>query len=231
RPASAADLGENSTKRQRTILNTNSSAAFTEHESKASNSPSTSIFETKTFIESQTHVPMNKGIQVKPKYRSEYTQYVCGVQDMSTSPIKSILINTITSPIKIKSSSTTVKKTLSFSSDLSSITGTSSPAVATTDLSDSLSDENSEVDKEQLTMLSVRRSLLVIKNSSRFYVGIPNECMEIIADRGFKHVEQLLISKKCKLVRPPSVYSSTKPTKKEVMESKRIASLRIHVER
>ncbi|GLV46145.1 hypothetical protein CBL_02861, partial [Carabus blaptoides fortunei] len=160
RPASAADLGENCTKRQRTILNTNSSAAFTEHESKASNSPSTSIFEKKTFIESQTHVTMNKGIQVKPKYRSEYTQYVCGVQDMSTSPIKSILINTITSPIKIKSSSTTVKKTLSFSSDLSSITGTSSPAVATTDLSDSLSDENSEVDKEQLTMLSVRRSLL-----------------------------------------------------------------------
>ncbi|GLV39307.1 hypothetical protein CBL_13841 [Carabus blaptoides fortunei] len=151
RPASAADLGENSTKRQRTILNTNSSAAFTEHESKASNSPSTSIFETKTFIESQTPVLMNKGIQVKPKYRSAYNQYVCGVQDTSTSPIKSILVNTITSPIKIKSRSTTVKKTLSFSSDLSSITGTSSTAVATTDLSDSLSDENSEVDKEQLT--------------------------------------------------------------------------------
>lgn len=54
--------------------------------------------------------------------------------------------------------------------------------------------------------------------------------MEIMADRGFKHVEQLLIRKKCKLVRPPSVFSSTKPTKKEVMESKRIASLRIHVE-
>lgn len=53
----------------------------------------------------------------------------------------------------------------------------------------------------------------------------------VMADRGFKHIAPLLIPKRCKLVRPPSVPENTKLEKSEIKESKRIASLRIHVER
>lgn len=52
-----------------------------------------------------------------------------------------------------------------------------------------------------------------------------------MADRGFKHIEPHLQKNGCTLIRPPSVASSVKPTKAEVMETKRIASLRIHIER
>ena len=37
--------------------------------------------------------------------------------------------------------------------------------------------------------------------------------------------------KKCKLIRLPTVSTSTKPTKKEVLMTKSIASLRIHIKR
>lgn len=53
----------------------------------------------------------------------------------------------------------------------------------------------------------------------------------VMADRGFKHIEHLLINRSCKLIRPPSVEHGRKPSKKEVLETKRIASLRIHIER
>ena len=53
----------------------------------------------------------------------------------------------------------------------------------------------------------------------------------VLADRGFKGIETLLSEKKCTLLRPPSVYSSVKPSKEEVLETKRIASIRIHIER
>lgn len=53
----------------------------------------------------------------------------------------------------------------------------------------------------------------------------------VMADRGFKHIEHLLLQKRCTLVRPPSVSTSTKSTKSDVLETKRIASLRIHIER
>ncbi|KAJ8915475.1 hypothetical protein NQ315_003238 [Exocentrus adspersus] len=59
---------------------------------------------------------------------------------------------------------------------------------------------------------------------------VPHGCA-VMADRGFKHVDNLLKEKNCQLIKPPSVSSSTKPSKAEVIESKRIASLRIHVER
>ncbi|KAI4455506.1 thap domain protein [Holotrichia oblita] len=59
---------------------------------------------------------------------------------------------------------------------------------------------------------------------------IPAES-SVMADRGFKVIAKYLHERKCTLVRPPSVSSSTKPTRAEVMESKRIASLRIHIER
>lgn len=53
----------------------------------------------------------------------------------------------------------------------------------------------------------------------------------VMADRGFKHIEHLLSQKRCRLVRPPSVPGHTILSKEEVKESKKIASLRIHVER
>lgn len=52
-----------------------------------------------------------------------------------------------------------------------------------------------------------------------------------MADRGFKNIEKLLLEKNCILVRPPSVSSDAKLSKDEVMATKRIASLRIHIER
>ncbi|KAL7305183.1 hypothetical protein TKK_0002576 [Trichogramma kaykai] len=53
----------------------------------------------------------------------------------------------------------------------------------------------------------------------------------LMADRGFKSIEKVLKTKNVKLVRPPSVYTCEKPTKEQALETKRIASLRIHVER
>ncbi|XP_023951319.2 uncharacterized protein LOC112055435 [Bicyclus anynana] len=55
--------------------------------------------------------------------------------------------------------------------------------------------------------------------------------MSVMADRGFKHVEQYLYQHKVQLVRPPSVVTGKKLSKSEVKETKQIASLRIHVER
>lgn len=55
--------------------------------------------------------------------------------------------------------------------------------------------------------------------------------MHIMADRGFKHLEPLLCQKGCKLVRPPSVLADEQSTSQEVRTAKRIAALRIHVER
>lgn len=57
----------------------------------------------------------------------------------------------------------------------------------------------------------------------------PGNC--ILADRGFKHVEQVLHKKGIQLVRPPTVASGSKLTTDEVRKTKIIASLRIHIER
>uniref|UniRef100_A0A8D8W757 DDE Tnp4 domain-containing protein n=1 Tax=Cacopsylla melanoneura TaxID=428564 RepID=A0A8D8W757_9HEMI len=54
--------------------------------------------------------------------------------------------------------------------------------------------------------------------------------MQIMADRGFKSVDSLFLKKGCTLVRPPSVYANIKPTKDQVKETKRIASLRVIIE-
>lgn len=59
---------------------------------------------------------------------------------------------------------------------------------------------------------------------------LPEKCA-IMADRGFKNIKSLLAEKHCELIKPPSVLSTHKPTKSEVLEIKRIASLRIHIER
>lgn len=53
----------------------------------------------------------------------------------------------------------------------------------------------------------------------------------ILADRGFKHIEQVLLQRGVKLLRPPSVPAGSKLTKKEARQTKEIASLRIHIER
>lgn len=53
----------------------------------------------------------------------------------------------------------------------------------------------------------------------------------VLADRGFKYIEQLLIQKNCHLLRPPSVVQGAKLTKQEAQRTKQIASLRIHIER
>ncbi|KAK2579100.1 hypothetical protein KPH14_008499 [Odynerus spinipes] len=59
---------------------------------------------------------------------------------------------------------------------------------------------------------------------------LPDDCA-VMADRGFKNIQSLLTTKKYELIKPPSVSSTVKLTNSEVLETKRIASLRIHVER
>lgn len=53
----------------------------------------------------------------------------------------------------------------------------------------------------------------------------------VMADRGFKHVETVLLKKDCKLVRPPSVGKDEVLSMESTIEAKQIASLRAHVER
>lgn len=55
--------------------------------------------------------------------------------------------------------------------------------------------------------------------------------MHVMADRGFKHLDTVLQDKGCTLVRPPSVSAGAQSSKEDVMETKVIASLRIHIER
>lgn len=61
------------------------------------------------------------------------------------------------------------------------------------------------------------------------------QCLEkgmyVMADRGFKHVEEYLQKSGIQLVRPPSVKTGVKLSKCEAKQTKQVASLRIHVER
>lgn len=59
---------------------------------------------------------------------------------------------------------------------------------------------------------------------------VPENCT-ILADRGFKHLESHLSNKNVKILRPPSVSKDCKMSKAEAVESKVIASLRVHIER
>ena len=62
---------------------------------------------------------------------------------------------------------------------------------------------------------------------------LPNHCA-VMADRGFKGVAPLLAQKHCQLIHPPSVSADQKkkkPSKQEVALGRRIAGLRIHIER
>lgn len=59
---------------------------------------------------------------------------------------------------------------------------------------------------------------------------LPKKCV-ILADRVFKNLETLLSNKGYEMFRPPSVYTAEKMSKEDVLKTKSIASLRIHVER
>ncbi|XP_047039351.1 uncharacterized protein LOC124644159 [Helicoverpa zea] len=63
------------------------------------------------------------------------------------------------------------------------------------------------------------------------FVNTLEKGMVVMADRGFKHIEQFLLKSRVQLVRPPSVQSGGKLSKVEAKQTKQIASLRIHVER
>lgn len=62
-------------------------------------------------------------------------------------------------------------------------------------------------------------------------LNVLSDGCSVMADRGFKQIQTILNQKKCILIRPPTVSSTVKPSKAEVSETKRIASLRIHIER
>ncbi|CAH1972125.1 unnamed protein product [Acanthoscelides obtectus] len=75
-----------------------------------------------------------------------------------------------------------------------------------------------------------RTSDATIVENCNFLDGLPQgSCC--LADRGFKHLEQILHEKGLKLLRPPSVNAGAKLSKTEVRQTKIIASLRIHIER
>ena len=65
---------------------------------------------------------------------------------------------------------------------------------------------------------------------SKLEEKLPEKCT-VMADRGFKHIDTLLFAKQCRLVRSPSKAANQKLTKNESKDTKRVASLRIHIER
>ena len=75
-----------------------------------------------------------------------------------------------------------------------------------------------------------RASDVLITKECGFIDAIP-EGTEVMTDRGFKHIESLLLKKNCTLIRPASVSNTEKSTLQDVVQSRKIACLRIHVER
>ncbi|KAJ8970736.1 hypothetical protein NQ317_017394 [Molorchus minor] len=65
---------------------------------------------------------------------------------------------------------------------------------------------------------------------NRDFVKTLKNGMCVMADRGFKHVEQYLKKSGITPVRPPSVETGVKMSKSEAKLTKLIASLRIHIE-
>lgn len=63
------------------------------------------------------------------------------------------------------------------------------------------------------------------------FLDVLPENTVVMADRGFKKIETSLHKKNCTLVRPPSVVNKEQMTRDDVLLTKRIASVRIHIER
>lgn len=63
------------------------------------------------------------------------------------------------------------------------------------------------------------------------YLYVLPDGASVMADRGFKGLAPSLEKKGCQLIRPPSVAADHKSSMKEVRLSKKIASLRINIER
>ena len=55
--------------------------------------------------------------------------------------------------------------------------------------------------------------------------------MEIMVDGGFKKIETMVLSKGCSLVRPLNVLEEKKLSKQQFLTGRKIAGVRIHVER
>ncbi|XP_046407635.1 uncharacterized protein LOC124172258 isoform X1 [Ischnura elegans] len=75
-----------------------------------------------------------------------------------------------------------------------------------------------------------RFSDLQITLKSNFFDGLPRN-VHVMADRGFKGLDTLLQDKGMKLVRPPSVASGEVLPRSMAIFGKKVASLRIHIER
>jgi DDE superfamily endonuclease len=69
-----------------------------------------------------------------------------------------------------------------------------------------------------------------ITEVSGFLDALPDGA-DVMADRGFKHIESLLLDKKCKLIKPPSKSGDSKFNKSDARQTKQIASLRTNIER
>ncbi|CAH1976403.1 unnamed protein product [Acanthoscelides obtectus] len=82
----------------------------------------------------------------------------------------------------------------------------------------------------QLLKIIPRITYKMIVEESGFLHVLENKA-HVMADRGFKHIDELLMPKSNMLIRPPSVSIKNKNSKQDVKHSKRIASLRIHIER
>ena len=63
------------------------------------------------------------------------------------------------------------------------------------------------------------------------FLDLLKKGMVIMLDRGFKKVYSMLLEKGCDIVRPPSVSEGKQLSKEQVLTGRKIAGVRIHVER
>ncbi|XP_026461318.1 uncharacterized protein LOC113363041 [Ctenocephalides felis] len=75
-----------------------------------------------------------------------------------------------------------------------------------------------------------RTSDELLFQESEIVEELPEGCA-VMACRGFKNIVQLLDNKKIELIRTPSVSTGVKLSQSDVLQGKRIAALRIHIER
>ncbi|XP_016844515.1 uncharacterized protein LOC100115309 isoform X2 [Nasonia vitripennis] len=159
----------------------------------------------------------DKAIQPRSFYRSKYAQ--CEIRkpvvDSSCSPIKKTFVDKATSPIAIRSMHCDkpcekVAKMIVYESSSTSAVITSSQSEYQPS-----SDEKVEADKEEKSNIQMKLNNMtnyLVHANPKMHLGIANDWL-------------------CELIRPSSVSSNEKLSKEEALETKRIASLRIHIER